>query len=73
MLVVQSLNCVELCDPMHWVASKALSVSGYLTLPPAPHSHFLRISAKPGLHLPITSTQQMSISGDHAVGGPIMG
>lgn len=28
---------------------------------------------KPGLHLPIPSTEQMSISGDHAVDGPIMG
>lgn len=45
MLVVQSLNCVRLCDPMHWVASKALCV----WVPhPSPSSTltFLRISAQ---------------------------
>ena len=45
MLVVQSLNCVRLCDPMHWVASKALCV-----WVPHPSSSstltFLRISAQ---------------------------
>lgn len=28
---------------------------------------------KPGLHLPIPSTKQMSIGRDHAIDGPIMG
>ena len=58
------------------MTSKALYGAKHPSAPhPKLHTPYLLedLHPKPGLHLPISSTEQMSISGDHAVDGPIMG
>lgn len=56
------------------LTSKALSGSRHPSPFPSSTPYLLEhLRPKPGLHLPIPSTKQMSIGGDHAIDRPIMG
>lgn len=58
------------------MTSKVLSGAGCPSAPaPQLHTPYLLedLCPKPGLHLPVPSAEQMSISGDHAVDRPIVG